>query len=434
MALPRVRSRSRLAPPLRHPAEPAPGQVQLSVMHSTDHERPANRIVKKLWSYCHVLRDDGLSYQDYLEQLTFLLFLKMADERAALTGEPQAIPAGYRWADLANPKMEGVKLEQHYRDTLRKLGEQGGMLGLIFSKAQNKIQDPAKLRQLVVDLIGKEYVAGDVGGRQGRRLRGPAGAERPGHEERRGAVLHAAAAHRRARGLRAPAARRDHRRPGLRHGRLSPLRPRPTSPRHYKLDQDQKRHLRYDALRGVELVDGVARLCAMNLFLHGIGPDDGKKKPPIKTDDALRNEPSEHVDVVLTNPPFGKKSSITVINDEGETDKESHHLQPAGLLDDDLEQAAQLRPAREVDAEDPRPRRRRRARQRALRGRRRREGPAQAAAGVRGPHAPAAAHRHLLRAGREGERALLRPEARREGAVDEEGVGLRPAAPTRSSR
>src|SRR3989442_11480527 len=61
----------------------------------------------------------------------------------------------------------------------------------------------------------------------------------------------------------------------------------------------------------------------MNLFLHGIGPDDGKKKPPIKTDDALRSEPSELVDVVLTNPPFGKKSSITVINDEGETDKES---------------------------------------------------------------------------------------------------------------
>ena len=83
----------------------------------------SERIVKKLWSYCQVLRDDGLSYQDYLEQLTFLLFLKMADERAALTGEPQAIPPGFRWVDLANPKMEGVKLEQHYRDTLRKLGD-----------------------------------------------------------------------------------------------------------------------------------------------------------------------------------------------------------------------------------------------------------------------------------------------------------------------
>lgn len=116
----------------------------------------SNRIVQKLWSYCNVLRDDGLSYQDYLEQLTFLLFLKMADERAALTRKEQSIPRGYRWADLASPQMEGVKLEQHYRDTLAKLGVQGGMLGIIFEKAQNKIQDPAKLRQLIVELIGKE--------------------------------------------------------------------------------------------------------------------------------------------------------------------------------------------------------------------------------------------------------------------------------------
>jgi hypothetical protein len=112
----------------------------------------ANRIVQKLWSYCNVLRDDGLSYQDYLEQLTFLLFLKMADERARLTGEEEPIPKGYRWADLAAPQMEGVELEQHYRSTLRELGLQGGMLGLIFEKAQNRIQDPAKLRQLIVEL------------------------------------------------------------------------------------------------------------------------------------------------------------------------------------------------------------------------------------------------------------------------------------------
>src|SRR5262245_36755369 len=116
----------------------------------------ANRIVQKLWSYCNVLRDDGLSYQDYLEQLTFLLFLKMADERSAILGKEQPIPKGYRWADLANPHMEGDKLENHYRHTLETLGKQKGMLGIIFRKAQNKIQDPAKLRRLIVDLIGNE--------------------------------------------------------------------------------------------------------------------------------------------------------------------------------------------------------------------------------------------------------------------------------------
>ena len=116
----------------------------------------SSRLVNKLWSYCNVLRDDGLSYQDYLEQLTFLLFLKMADERERLDGKEQPVPAGYRWSDLSGPLMEGEKLEAHYRETLQTLGQQGGMLGLIFRKAQNKIQDPAKLRTLIVDLIGKE--------------------------------------------------------------------------------------------------------------------------------------------------------------------------------------------------------------------------------------------------------------------------------------
>ena len=113
----------------------------------------SSQVVQKLWSYCNVLRDDGLSYQDYLEQLTFLLFLKMAEERAAITGK-HVIPKGYRWSDLV--RLEGVRLEEHYLGTLRTLGESGGMLGLIFRKAQNKIQDPAKLRQLIVELIGKE--------------------------------------------------------------------------------------------------------------------------------------------------------------------------------------------------------------------------------------------------------------------------------------
>jgi type I restriction enzyme M protein len=61
----------------------------------------------------------------------------------------------------------------------------------------------------------------------------------------------------------------------------------------------------------VELVDGVTRLCAMNMLLHGIGPEDDEHQPPIKTDDAVRNEPSGHFEVAITNPPFGKKSSIT---------------------------------------------------------------------------------------------------------------------------
>jgi len=80
----------------------------------------------------------------------------LADEREKLTGEKQPIPKGHRWSDLTGAQMEGSKLELHYRETLRVLGQERGVLGLIFRKAQNKIQDPAKLRQLIVELIGKE--------------------------------------------------------------------------------------------------------------------------------------------------------------------------------------------------------------------------------------------------------------------------------------
>ena len=122
----------------------------------------SERIVKKLWSYCQVLRDDGLCYQDYLEQLTFLLFLKMADERAALTGEQQSIPKGYRWDDLANPKMEGVKLEQHYRDTLKKLGEQGGMLGPHLPQGAEQDPGPGQAPQARRRPHRQRVLAGDV--------------------------------------------------------------------------------------------------------------------------------------------------------------------------------------------------------------------------------------------------------------------------------
>ncbi len=281
----------------------------------------ATRIVQKLWSYCHVLRDDGLSYQDYLEQLTFLLFLKMADERERLTGQEQSIPEGYRWADLAAPQMEGVELEQHYRETLLKLGQEGGMLGLIFEKAQNKIQDPAKLRQLVVELIGKEdwsSMSADVKGDAYEGL-----LERNAQDVKGGAGQYFT-----------PRVLID--------AIVDCVRPQPGEviadpacgtggfllsahqylTEQFTLDKDQKRHLRFEALRGTELVPNVSRLCGMNLYLHGIGPDGGDDhEPPIRTDDSLRDEPSSHADLVITNPPFGTKSSITIVNEEGETDR-----------------------------------------------------------------------------------------------------------------
>ncbi len=97
---------------------------------------PAN-IVQKLWNYCNVLRDDGMSYDDYVEQLTYLLFLKMADERSRPPyKQPSPVPAGYGWQNLINK--DGDALFDHYRHTLETLGRDKGLLGLIFNKAQNK--------------------------------------------------------------------------------------------------------------------------------------------------------------------------------------------------------------------------------------------------------------------------------------------------------
>src|SRR5256712_12880929 len=115
----------------------------------------APTLVAKLWNYCNVLRDDGLSYQDYIEQLTYLLFLKMADELSKPPlNRPPLIPAGLDWQLLLD--RDGDELEVQYRHVLTELGRTSGTLGVIFRKAQNRIQDPAKLRRLVVDLIGQE--------------------------------------------------------------------------------------------------------------------------------------------------------------------------------------------------------------------------------------------------------------------------------------
>ena len=116
-------------------------------------------IVQKLWNYCNVLRDDGMSYGDYVEQLTYLLFLKMADERSKPpfsqdASQANMIPKAYAWPTLL--EKDADELFDHYRHTLEKLGAEKGTLGLIFTKAQNKFQDPAKLRRLIVDLIGGE--------------------------------------------------------------------------------------------------------------------------------------------------------------------------------------------------------------------------------------------------------------------------------------
>ncbi|MCA9449246.1 MAG: SAM-dependent DNA methyltransferase, partial [Candidatus Omnitrophica bacterium] len=118
-------------------------------------------IVQKVWNYCHVLRDDGVSYGDYVEQLTYLLFLKMADEQTKPPFKKASIvPKRYDWQSLM--RVDGDELEIQYRHILENLGKEKGTLGVIFRKAQNKIQDPAKLRRLIKTIDEETWLGLDV--------------------------------------------------------------------------------------------------------------------------------------------------------------------------------------------------------------------------------------------------------------------------------
>jgi type I restriction enzyme M protein len=277
------------------------------------------QLVQKLWNYCNILRDDGLSYGDYVEQLTFLLFLKMADEQAKPPfNKPSAVPKAFGWDALL--KLDGDDLEAHYRKTLEELGKRPGMLGVIFRKAQNKIQDPAKLRRLIVDLIDKEQwssLSADVKGdayegllqKNAEDVKGGAGqyfTPRP---------LIAAMVD-----VIAPQPGQAICDPACGTGGFL-LAAHDYLAKHHTLDRAQKKKLKSGTFFGIELVDSVTRLCAMNLLLHGIG-GESEDDLPVVTKDALAGKHGEY-EIVLANPPFGKKSSVTIVNEAGDTSKES---------------------------------------------------------------------------------------------------------------
>lgn len=276
-------------------------------------------IVSKVWSFCDPLRDIGVSYGDYLEQLTFLLFLKMADEyQTPPYNRNLGLPKEYNWQSLTSKR--GVELETHYSTLLRELGKKEGMLGHIFTKAQNKIQEPAMLFR-IIDMIDKEsWVAmgADVKGDIYEGL-----LAKNAEDTKSGAGQYFT-----------PRA--------LIKAIVECARPEPdktiadpscgtggfflaaydflTNPDNYQLDKAQKQFLKHSTFFGNEIVPETRRMCLMNMFLHNIGEIDSE--PPILLTDALLADSGLRVDYVLANPPFGKKSSMTSTNEEGEIEKE----------------------------------------------------------------------------------------------------------------
>ena len=268
-------------------------------------------IAAKVWAFCTTLRDDGVGYGDYLEQLTYLIFLKMADEYARPPYDRDVgVPDGYGWSSLTARR--GAALEAHYIALLRELGTRPGMLGQIFTKAQLKIQDPAKLRRLVDLVDGETWVAldADVKGDIYEDL-----LERNAADTKSGAGQYFT-----------PRA--------LIAAMVACVDPRPLQTiadpacgtggfflaayQHLvdqSLDREETRFLKRGTFHGNEIVAGTRRLCLMNMFLHGIGEMTGEA--PISPADALiASGPS--YDIVLANPPFGRKSAMRSTNNAGE--------------------------------------------------------------------------------------------------------------------
>lgn len=261
-------------------------------------------MVQKLWDFCDVLRDDGLSYGDYLEQLTYLLFLKMADEQEELLGE-RVVPVGLDWQTLLN--RSGEQLEAQYNKTLAELGSCDDMLGVVFRKARNRIQNPAKLEQLVKEFIDQhEWMSYDAD------LKGDAYEgliEKTAQEGARGAGQYFTPRALISAIVDVMLPESDDRicDPACGTGGFFLGAYQSVVERFPHLTPDQAAHLRSGAFTGWEIADLPARLCAMNLLLHGI--ESPESDSPINVDDALRDDPGERFDMVLTNPPFGRSSS-----------------------------------------------------------------------------------------------------------------------------
>jgi type I restriction enzyme M protein len=276
-------------------------------------------IISKVWSFCTILREDGVSYGDYLEQLTYLLFLKMADEFSRPPyNRKLSIPSEYNWESLAS--LTGTDLEIHYSELLIALSKSKSILGQIFIKSQNKIQDPAKLFKLI-DMIDKEKwstMGSDVKGRIYEGL-----LEKNAEDTKSGAGQYFT-----------PRA--------LIKAMVECIRPEPnktisdpacgtggfflaaydfiSNDKNFTLDKQQKEFLKHKTFYGNEIVASTRRLALMNMFLHNIGDFDTESF--ISPADSLVSDSGLRVDYVLANPPFGKKSSMTFTNDEGEQEKD----------------------------------------------------------------------------------------------------------------
>jgi len=278
----------------------------------------SSNVGSKIWSMATALRDDGIGKSDYLEQLTYLLFIKMADEYSKPPWERDiGIPKDCDWDTLKSKS--GNELFEHYEYTLKKLATKSGTLSQIYTGSQNKISTPAMLAKIIEMVDGEEWtsMSSDVKGDIYEDL-----LEKIAADTKSGAGQYFT-----------PRA--------LISAMVRCVRPQPNKTvadpccgsggfllatkdfivkTFTQMTAPQKKFMKYQMFRGWEIVPSTYRLCLMNLFLHNISDFEGT--PPISRADSLLADPGDRFDYILTNPPFGKKSSLTFTNEEGEQEVE----------------------------------------------------------------------------------------------------------------
>ncbi len=256
-------------------------------------------IVNKLWGFCNTLRHDGIDYGDYIEQLTYLLFLKMADERDIV------VPKGYDWKSLKDKS--GTALSDHYSDILKKLRETPGLLGDIFSQSMNRFNNPVNLKRLIVMIDEEEWTSMDVDVK-GAAYEGLL--EKAASEGKKGAGQYFT-----------PRV--------LIQSIVRLTKPDPRTSKDFTicdpacgtggflvcayewlmqvskgaLDRKDITRIKESTYYGQDLVARPRRLTLMNLFLHGL-------EPTIYLGDTIYEpDRGKRYDCVLTNPPFGTKGA-----------------------------------------------------------------------------------------------------------------------------
>jgi type I restriction enzyme M protein len=257
-------------------------------------------VVQKLWGFCHTLRHDGIDYGDYIEQLTYLLFLKMADERGI------KLPENCDWPTLY--KQTGTDLTNHYIDVLRTLAKQKGLLGDIFAGAQSRFNNPVNLKRMISLIDETEWTSLNVDVKA-QAFEGLL--EKAASEGKKGAGQYFT-----------PRV--------LIQSIVRCMKPDPRAHKDFTIgdpacgtggflvcayewlidqtkggaiDRELAKRLKSSTYFGQDLVERPRRLALMNLYLHGIEPE-------IALGDAIYEVPSSRrYDVVLTNPPFGTKGA-----------------------------------------------------------------------------------------------------------------------------